>query len=88
MSELLGDGVSDLAMTRRQLPVVRFSSAADFLEFFKARYGPTIAIFRANAVDPERCAALDRDLEALAEHFGAAGGTMEWEYLLVTATRR
>lgn len=85
--ELLGDRVTDLTAARRVLPVDRFASAADFREFFKARYGPTIAVYRANADDPERCAALDRDLDALADRFGAADGSMEWEYLLVTATR-
>jgi SAM-dependent methyltransferase len=86
--ELLGDRVEDLRLTRRVLPVSRFATPKDFREFFKARYGPTIAVYRANAADPERCAALDRDLDALAERSGATEGSMEWEYLLVTATRR
>jgi SAM-dependent methyltransferase len=86
--ELLGDRVSDLEMSRHALPVDRFATAADFREFFKARYGPTIAVYRANAEDPERCAALDRDLDTLADRFGAADGLMEWEYLLVTAQSR
>jgi ubiquinone/menaquinone biosynthesis C-methylase UbiE len=85
--QLLGDRVRDLEMTRRQLRVDRFASPADFREFFKTRYGPTIAVFKAIAEDPERCAALDRDLDALAERFGAGTGGMEWEYLLVTARR-
>jgi hypothetical protein len=86
--ELIGDRVSDVEMTRRTLPVSHFETAEDFREFFKTRYGPTIAVYKANAEDPERCAALDRDLDALAERFGVSDGTMEWEYLLVTATRR
>lgn len=86
--QLLGDRVRDLEMTRHQLPVDRFASPADFREFFKTRYGPTIAVFKAIAEDPERCAALDRDLDDLAERFGAVTGAMEWEYLLVTALRR
>ncbi len=85
---LLGDGVEDVACTRQRLHVDRFASAGEFREFFKARYGPTIAIYRALADQPERQAALDRDLDALAERFGAASGSMEWEYLLLTATRR
>jgi hypothetical protein len=75
-------------MTRHVLPVGHFESAEDFREFFKTRYGPTIAVYKANAEDSERCAALDRDLDALAESFGVGDGAMEWEYLLVTATRR
>ena len=83
--ELFGDRVEDVVATRRRLRVDRFASAGEFREYFKARYGPTIAIYKANAADPERCAALDRDLDALADRYGAAGGVMEWEYLLLTA---
>ena len=86
--DLLGDRVEELELTRRTLSVDRFATAEDFREFFKTRYGPTIAVYRANAADPERCAELDRDLDALAERFRGPGGSMEWEYLLVTATRR
>ncbi|MEO7351096.1 MAG: hypothetical protein ABIW17_04280 [Marmoricola sp.] len=68
-------------------PGSKSQTSSDFREFFKTRYGPTIAIYRANAGDPARCEALDRDLDALAERFGVADGSMEWEYLLVTATR-
>ena len=86
--ELLGDRVEDLVATRRQLGVDRFATAAEFREFFKAALRPDDRGLRANEADPERCAALDRDLDALAERFGAGGGTIEWEYLLVTARRR
>ena len=85
--ELLGDRVSDLTMTRRSLKVDSFGSPSEFREYFKDRYGPTIAVYRFNAEDPERCAALDRDLDALAERFSSPDGSMEWEYLLVTAKR-
>ncbi len=86
--ELLGDRVEDLTMARQALQVDRFDTPAEFREFFKDRYGPTIAVYRANAEDPDRGAALDRALDALVERFAAADGSMEWEYLLVTATRR
>jgi SAM-dependent methyltransferase len=85
---LLGDRVTDVETVRGALRVDRFATAEDFREFFKTRYGPTIAVYRANAEDPERCRALDRDLDQLAERFGVGEGTMEWEYLLVTADRR
>jgi SAM-dependent methyltransferase len=85
---LLGDRVEDLELVRHPLRVDRFDSAEDFREFFKTRYGPTIAVFRSIAEDAERSAALDLELDALAERFGAQGGSMEWEYLLVTARRR
>jgi SAM-dependent methyltransferase len=86
--ELLGDRVEDFEVTRQALPVGRFATAADFREFFKTRYGPTIAVYRANAEDATRGEALDRDLDALAEQFGVSDGSMVWEYLLVTAKRR
>ncbi len=86
--ELFGDRVEDVVATKRRLHVGNFASAGEFREFFKARYGPTIAIYKANAADPDKCVALDRDLDALADRYGAAGGSMEWEYLVLTARRR
>ncbi|MEU4733388.1 hypothetical protein [Streptomyces sp. NPDC023588] len=75
-------------VSRRQtVRVERFAKPSEFREFFKALYGPTIAAYRAVATEPDRVAALDRELDALAaEH--TADGVMEWEYLLLTAHRR
>jgi SAM-dependent methyltransferase len=87
---LLGDGVADLTASTGVLEVDRFDAPAAFLDFFKAKYGPTIAAYRGLAGDTERVAALDADLLALAGRFGRetdAGYRMDWEYLLVTATR-
>ena len=85
--ELLGDRVRDITATRRTLVVDNFKTPAEFREYFKNVYGPTIAVYRFNADDPDKGAALDRDLDALAQRFGANDGPMEWEYLLVTAVR-
>ena len=66
------------------------ATPAAFRDFFKAHYGPTIAVYRGIADDPARVAALDEELLDLARRFdhGADGRTvMEWEYLLVTARR-
>ena len=52
--ELFGDRVSHLQATREPLPVDRFATGAEFRDFFKARYGPTIAAYRNIADDPER----------------------------------
>ncbi len=83
---LLGDAVTDLTATRHLLPVDAFGDGEAFRDYFKATYGPTIAAYRAIAGEPERVAALDRELAALGD--AAIGDhTMEWEYLLVTATR-
>ncbi len=89
--ELLADGVSDLTFRRDTLVVDRFGTPEDFVDFFKRTYGPTIVAYRGLADDPARAAALDAELVALARDAArpAPGGgiTMEWEYLLVTATR-
>ena len=85
---LFGERVTDVRASRRRLPVELFDTPEHFRDYFKSHYGPTIAVYRANAADPGRCVALDGDLDALAERYGAAGGSMEWEYLVLTARRR
>jgi SAM-dependent methyltransferase len=82
---LFGDGVTELRAERKTLRVDRFASSAEFREFFASFYGPTIAAYRNIADDPELLATLDKALIELADRFGAASGTMEWEYLLVVA---
>ncbi|MFG1672685.1 class I SAM-dependent methyltransferase [Micromonospora sp. NPDC049282] len=84
--ELFGDRVSALTLGRDAVVVNRFATAAEFRDFFAAHYGPTVAVYRANADDPERTAALDRALLDLADRH-LDGGVMRWEYLLVTARR-
>jgi SAM-dependent methyltransferase len=85
--ELLGDRVTDLEARQQTLRVDHFANGAEFRDFFKANYGPTIAVYRSLADDPERTAALDADLAALGDRFDLGGGAMDWEYLLVTARR-
>jgi SAM-dependent methyltransferase len=87
VTALLGDRVTGVEATRAPLRVDRFGTAEDFLAYFKAGYGPTIAAFRGLADDPERSAALDRDLLELARRHDLGGGVMEWQYLIVTAVR-
>ncbi|MGZ5400022.1 MAG: class I SAM-dependent methyltransferase [Nocardioides sp.] len=84
---LLGDRVADLTARQQVLRVDRFADGAAFRDFFKAKYGPTIAVYRSLADDPVRTAALDADLAGLGDRFDLGGGVMEWEYLLVTASR-
>lgn len=84
---LLGDRVTGLTATRRALPVTRFDSAEDLRDYFKARYGPTIVTYRNIADDPERVAALDHALAELVRRFDTGSTNLEWEYLLVTATK-
>jgi hypothetical protein len=59
-----------------------------FRDYLKSHYGPTIAAYRGIAEDPDRTAALNRDLVELARRFDLGQGRTEWEYLLVTACRR
>ncbi|MDP9461961.1 MAG: class I SAM-dependent methyltransferase, partial [Actinomycetota bacterium] len=88
--QLLGDRVIDLDMQRRTLKIDHFATPEDFRDYFKARYGPTIAVYRALADQPERADTLDGELVDLVRGFDRGQGStvLEWEYLLVTATRR
>jgi SAM-dependent methyltransferase len=83
---LLGDRVSALTARKQAVVVDKFASGAEFRDFFKATYGPTIAVYSANAADPAKVEALDAELAALGDR-ALQDGVMEWEYLLVTATR-
>jgi ubiquinone/menaquinone biosynthesis C-methylase UbiE len=89
---LLGDQVTEFTARRQTVAIDHFPSPAAFRDYFKANYGPTIAVYRNIADDAERVAALDRELTELAERHdrGSAVGatTMDWEYLLVTARKR
>jgi SAM-dependent methyltransferase len=87
---LLGDRVTDVVARRQTLQVDHFERPEDFRDYFKAFYGPAIAVYRAIADDPERVAALDAELTDLARRFdrGTGGTVMDWEYLLLTARRR
>lgn len=85
---LLGDRVTDVEARRETLRVERFSRAQDFRDFFKHRYGPTVAAYRGIADDTAKVAALDAALDDLAQgYLDEGGGTMGWDYLLLTARR-
>ncbi len=90
VADLLGDRVEDVTAVRRVVTVDRFASPEAFREYFKARYGPMVAAYRALSDEPTRAAALDRDLADLARRFdrGASATVMDWEYLLLVAHRR
>lgn len=88
---LFGDRLVDLRVRRETLRVDLFRTREAFRHYFTTHYGPTIAVYRSIADDPERVAALDSALDDLADRFlarddatGAPSG-MEWEYLLLTA---
>ena len=85
--KLLGDRVTDFECRRQEIRIGRFGNPEAFRDYFKSNYGPTIAVYRNLGFDTERVAALDQDLVDLARRFTAEDGTMNWEYLLVTARR-
>jgi ubiquinone/menaquinone biosynthesis C-methylase UbiE len=88
VAELLGDQVTDVdsvvgAVTQR------FTDAEEFADLFLTYYGPTYAA--AGRLDDEGRAALRADLVELARSFDRGQGTclvVDWEYRIVTATRR
>lgn len=87
--ELFGDRVTDLDL-RRQITVFDHSAdPVEFREYWKRNYGPTIAVYKANAADPRRTAELDEAFLAFLEGWNRATpgrpARYEAEYLLVTA---
>jgi len=73
-----------LAAQPLNVPVMLVHSLWDQEDIYGA-----IAVYKAIADDPDKVAALDRDLVALAERFDRGDGytVLDWEYLLVTARR-
>jgi SAM-dependent methyltransferase len=87
---LLGDRVDQVTTRRQTVRVDHFGTPEEFRDYFKANYGPTIAIYRSIADDTDRVAALDRELVELARRYDRGEGStvLDWEYLLLTARKR
>jgi ubiquinone/menaquinone biosynthesis C-methylase UbiE len=89
---LFGDRVDALELSRGTYVERSPGDAAAYLAFFKATFGPLVALYDAVAEEPDRLAALDRDARAFAERAdsGPPGGPAEYvyAYLLVLARRR
>ncbi len=89
---LLGDRVTGIDARRQTVLVDRCASPTEFREYFKSNYGPTIAVYKFNAENPERVADLDRDFEQFLTRWNGSdtpGQTCyDAEYLLFTARRR
>ncbi|WP_219419003.1 class I SAM-dependent methyltransferase [Pseudonocardia nigra] len=88
---LFGDRVTGLDLRRQSIQMTHPGDPAAFREYWKRHYGPTIAVYRFNAADPDRLAALDRDfLQFLTNWNHGSGGESgyEAEYLLMTARKR
>jgi SAM-dependent methyltransferase len=84
---LLGDRVTDVVAERRTLTVDHFPDGAGFRDYFKATYGPTIAVYRNIEGDSERVAELDEAIAQVGDSVLSGSSTMEWEYLLLTARK-
>ena len=85
--ELLGDRVTSLRARRAMVRIERFATPAEFREYFKTCYGPTVAVARSLEGDADRMRAYDAALDGVAGAAMDASGAMDWEYLLVTARR-
>jgi SAM-dependent methyltransferase len=84
---LFGDRVTDVVTERRMLTVDRFADGAEFRDYFKTLYGPTIAVYRNIEGDPDRVAALDAAVAEVGDSVLSGSSTMEWEYLLLVARK-
>jgi SAM-dependent methyltransferase len=85
--ELFGDRVTDIQASQQLLNAGELAEPVAFRDYFKSNYGPTIAAYRGLADDPERTAELDQALLDLVERFRTPEGAVEWEYLLIVATK-
>jgi len=90
--ELFGDRLAPLELTRRRYVERSPGGPAAYCDFFKATFGPVIALYAGLAERPDRAAALDRDFLEFAtrRNQGPPGGPAEYpyEYLLVVGRRR
>jgi SAM-dependent methyltransferase len=84
---LLGDRVTDVVTERRMLAVDHFADGAEFRDYFKTVYGPTIAVYRNIESDSDRVAELDAAIARVGDSVLSDSATMEWEYLLLTARK-
>jgi SAM-dependent methyltransferase len=85
LSELFGNGISDLTVNRRMF-VFRYRSAEHFLDVFRTYYGPVLKAFAA--LDAAGQADLAADLIELLQRFNQGGAdtlAIPSEYLEVVA---
>lgn len=88
VDSLFGDRVRQDGANVDLLQVRLFAEPGSLREYFKTKYGPAIAVYARHAGDPSATAELDAGLDELAAANTAADGSMRWEYLVWTGTRR
>ncbi|BBC65364.1 hypothetical protein MMRN_22600 [Mycobacterium marinum] len=84
---LFGNHVSDIQTQRGQLEVTRFQTAQAVHDYFKNHYGPTIEAYANIGDNAVLAAELDAQLVELADQY-LTDGVMEWEYLVLTGTKK
>lgn len=85
---LFGGAIEKMTSVRQTLLVDRFDSGAEFRDFFKQSYGPTISVYAAISDNPAATRALDTALAELGDGALDGDGVMHWEYLLATGVIR
>jgi ubiquinone/menaquinone biosynthesis C-methylase UbiE len=88
VAELLGDTVSDVSSFTATV-TQRFTDAEEFADLFLTYYGPTYSA--AGRLDDEGRALFRNDLVELARSYDRGDGNgvvTDWEYRIVSATRR
>ena len=91
LRDLFGDRVASLGMTRHEYVERSPGGPQDYCDFFKATFGPVIALYDLLADEPDRAAALDRDFLDFATRANSgteAAAEYRYEYLLVVARKR
>jgi SAM-dependent methyltransferase len=89
--KLLGPGTASLELTRRTLAVENFATPVALRDYYKAHFGPLIAVYAGLAGQPDRLAALDADLADFAARTNRAApgepARYDLDYLLVIGSR-
>lgn len=70
--------------TTRQHVVFERGEPAEFREYWKLNYGPTISVYRFNEQDPDRVAGLDQAFVDFLAGWNREG-RYEAEYLMIAA---
>jgi ubiquinone/menaquinone biosynthesis C-methylase UbiE len=88
--EMFGDGLSDLRMERHVLSITEMRTADEYVDMFKEKYGPTLAVQKNIGDDEARQAEFDAAYREFARN--ANSGTedaakFDQEYLIVVGKR-
>ncbi|CAM4333723.1 Ubiquinone/menaquinone biosynthesis methyltransferase ubiE [Mycobacterium basiliense] len=83
---LFKDRTTDIQTRRGMLEVKRFETAQAVHDYFKNHYGPTIEAYANIGDNAVLAAELDTQLVELAAQY-LTNGVMDWEYLVLTATK-